>query len=84
MTSDGLVLSAGAVALVGSFKDSGGFPANGLQIVGATLLLAFLFSLTKNGPLAGPTKALAALMLLVAVYRYVPGLFNARKVKKNG
>jgi len=84
MTSDGIVLSAGAVALVGSFKDSGGFPPNGIQIVGATLVLAFLFSLAKDGPLAGPTKALAGLMLLAAIYRYVPGLFNTRKVKKNG
>lgn len=85
MTADSLVLGAGAVAFVGSFKDTGGFPPNGFQIAGATLLLAFLFSLTKSGPLAGPTKALAGLMLLVAVYRYTPGLFNvSRKAKTNG
>jgi hypothetical protein len=84
MNADAIVLGAGAVAFAGNFKDSSGFPPNGFQIVGATLFLAFLFSLTKEGPLAGPTKALAGLMLLVAIYRYTPGLFNVRKVKKNG
>ncbi len=83
MTADGIVLGAGAVAFTGSFKDAGGFPGNGFSIIGATLLLAFLFSLTKEGPLAGPTKALAGLMLLAAVYRYTPGLFN-RKAKAHG
>lgn len=79
MNADSLMLGAGSIALAGSFKEAKGFPPNGWAIVGGTVALAFLFALAKSGPLAGPTRGLAGLMLLVAIYRYTPGLFNRKK-----
>jgi hypothetical protein len=82
-TSDGLMIGAGAVAFIGSFSEAGGWPDNGYAIIGGTTALAFLSATTNNGPLAGPVKALAGLMLLVAIYRYVP-TFATPKAKKKG
>lgn len=78
---DGMILLAGGLAFVGNFKEQGGFPSNGYAIVGGTFVLAFIFALAKSTPLDPAVKALAALILLVSVYTYVP---NFRKAKANG
>lgn len=83
-TAGGLVLGAGGVAFLGSFKEAGGFPSNGYAIIAGTTALTFLASVTDKGPLSGPVKALAALMLLVAILRYVPGLRKSTSLKMKG
>jgi len=72
MNAEGLTIAAGSVAFIGNFAEEGGWPTNGYKIVGATIALAIIFSFAGNGPLSKPVTALAALMLLAAVYRYVP------------
>lgn len=81
MNAEGLVLGAGGLAFVGSFKEAGGFPSNGYAVISATAVLAFLASTSKGSPIEGPVKALAGLMLLAAVLRYVPGLSNVKTKK---
>jgi len=86
MNAEGLILGAGGLAFVGSFKEAGGFPSNGYAVVSGTAALAFLAATVKGGSIEGPVKALAGLMLLAAMLRYVPTLTNmkVKKVKKNG
>jgi hypothetical protein len=85
MNAEGIVLGAGGLAFVGSFKEAGGFPSNGYAVISGTAVLAFLAATVKGGALEGPVKALAGLMLLAALMRYVPTLTNtARKKKTNG
>lgn len=81
---DGLILTAGALALAGNFKESGGFPENGYAIISGTVALAFILSFTNGTPLQSPSRAFAALTLLVAVYQYVPTLYKQGKRKNNG
>lgn len=78
-TAEGLVIGAGAVSFLGNFKESGGWPSNGYKILGATAVLAVLAAFSQDSRLAGPIKALAALMLLVSVYKYVPTLSKKGK-----
>ncbi len=80
--AQGLVTAAGGIAFVGSFKEAGGIPSNGLAIAGGTFGLILVFAAVQATPLAPATKALAALMLLGSVYRYVPGLFNTKRKGK--
>ena len=87
-SADGLMLVAGGLAFAGNFKKEGGFPPNGYGIIAATAALSFLAATSKNSALEGPVKALAGLMLLAAIYAYIPGLMTnetkKRKAKKNG
>ena len=83
-SADGMVIGAGAIAFAGSFKEASGFPSNGYSIVGATAALAVIFSLARNSPLEPAVKALAALSLLAAIYRYVPAFTPTKKGKSNG
>lgn len=85
-TADGLILVTGGVAFAGSFAEQGGFPSNGYAILGGTAALTFLASLTNGTPISPAVKGLAGLMLLGAVYRYVPALNKAtqRKRKSHG
>lgn len=83
MDGKGYVMGAGSLALVGSFKEAGGFPSNGYAIIGATVALVFLVSLTGGTTIDRPVKALAGLMLLGAAYRYVPA-FTTSATKKKG
>ena len=83
-TADALILGAGAVSFFGNMKERGGFPSNAFPIIGGTIGLAVLSSFT-NGTLIYPAvKALAALILLVAIIRYIPGLTNTRKAPHHG
>ena len=79
MRADHLIITAGALTLVSNFKDSGGFPPNGIQTVAATSVLAFLAALTKDSAIAPAVSAFAALVLLVTVFRFVPGLTKKGK-----
>jgi len=72
VNAEGLTIAAGSIAFIGNFAEEGGWPGNGYQIVGATIALTIIFSFASNGPLEKPVTALAALMLLASVYRYVP------------
>lgn len=69
-----LVMVAGGLAFIGSFKQAGGFPSNGYAIVGGTVALTFITSLTNGSTIDPAVRGLAGLMLLAAVYAYVPGL----------
>jgi hypothetical protein len=81
--SQGLIMIAGGLAFVGSFKEAGGFPSNGYAVVGGTVALSFIASLTNNTALEPAVKALGVLMILGAAYRYIPGLSktNAKNPK---
>lgn len=68
------VLGAGAVAFVGSWSAAGGFPPNGYRIVISTSILALLAIVGKNTALEPLIKAFAILMLISALYGYIPGL----------
>jgi len=85
-SAEGLVMGAGGLALAGSFVEEKGFPSNGYKVISATIVLTLLASMVSKGPMAGPTKALAALMLLGAVYRYIPAFTKKapKKGKSNG
>lgn len=84
-TAEGLIIGAGALSFAGNFQKSGGIPPNSVAIVGSTIGLAFLASIAKGTALDGPVKAAAGLMLLVAVYVYVPAFTKDRKKgKRNG
>lgn len=86
MNAQGLVLMAGGLAFVGSFKEADGFPSNGYAIIGGTTALAFIASLSSGSKLDPAIKMLGVLMVLGAAYRYIPGLSktNAKtaKIKK--
>lgn len=84
MSPDGLVITAGGITFAGNFADAKGFPPNGIQIIGATVALAIIFSFAGNTPLEKPVKALAGLMVLAAVYTSVPAFTKKRKKKSNG
>lgn len=73
-SAGGLLIGAGAVSFAGNFKEAGGFPDNGYGIIAATVALTFLASTVENTAVNKPAKALAALMLLAACYRYIPAL----------
>ena len=79
---DKIVLTAGALAFVGNFSEQDGFPSNGTAIIGGTVALAFLASLTNNTPLTPAVRGLAWLILLGSAYRYVPAL-TTKKTPKN-
>ena len=83
-TADKLVLGAGMIAFAGSFKQAGGFPENGYAIVGGTAALAFITSFTNGTILQKPAVWLSVLLLMSAIYVYVPGLAKNKKGKKNG
>ena len=79
--STGLVMAAGGLAFVGSFKEAGGFPSNGYAIIAGTTALTFLASLSNNSALDPAVKSLAVLMVLAAAFRYIPGLTKAQPIK---
>jgi hypothetical protein len=79
---EGVVILAGGTAFVGAWKEENGFPEKGYVMISATIALVFLASFSKDSAFEGPVKALAGLMLLAAIYRYVPGLI--KKGKTNG
>lgn len=79
---DHLVIAAGSLAFISNFKTAGGFPSNGIQTIAGTAVLATLFAFTKDSALAPAVSALAALILLVAVFVYVPGLTRTAKKGK--
>lgn len=81
MSAETLLIAAGGVTFAGNMAKAKSFPPNGVAIVAATVALVILASATKNTPLSGPVKALAGLMLLVAVYVNVPAF---TKGKTNG
>ena len=78
MTSEGLIIGAGGLAFAGNFKHDNGFPENGYAIIGATVALVFLASTVQGSALDKPVKALAGLMLLASMFRYVPGFYNPK------
>lgn len=90
MQATSLVLAAGSLAFVGSFKEAGGFPSNGYAVIAGTTALTFVVSMTNNTSIEPAVKALAGLMVLAAAFRYIPGLTNQskhptkKKEKKNG
>ncbi|HEY6020635.1 MAG TPA: hypothetical protein VIY48_12310 [Candidatus Paceibacterota bacterium] len=89
MQASNLVLTAGALAFVGSFKEAGGFPPNGYAVVGGTVALTFIASMTNGTSIEPAVKALAGLMILAAAMRYIPVLTNQthktkKKDKKHG
>lgn len=79
--SSNIVLAAGTLAFIGSFKEAGGFPSNGYAVIAGTTALTFLASLTNETPIEPAVKALAVLMLLAAAFRYIPGLTDTTKKK---
>lgn len=81
MNASGTYLAAGGLAFVGSFKEAGGWPSNGYAVVAGTTALTFLASLTEDTAMGPAVKALGILMLLAALYRYIPGLTNQTKAK---
>jgi hypothetical protein len=78
-SAEGLIIATGATAFAGNFRESGGFPSNGYGIIGATIALVFIASFTAKGSFNGPIKALAGLMLLGAIYRYIPAFTENKK-----
>ncbi len=80
---DGIILAAGGLSFVGNFAKAKGFPPNGYAIVGGTIALAFIVSLASTTPLKPAVRAFTILVLLVAIARYVPGLYKNRS-KANG
>lgn len=81
-SAEGLIIATGATAFASNFKESGGFPSNGYGIIGATIALVFIASFTAKGSFEKPIRALAALMLLGAVYRYVPAFTKTANKKR--
>jgi hypothetical protein len=81
MNSGSLVLLAGSLAFVGSFKQANGFPPNGYAVIGGTVALVFIFSLADKTSIEPIVKGLAGLMLLASVFVYVPGLAKTAKTK---
>jgi len=86
MQATSLVMAAGALAFVGSFKEADGFPPNGYAVIAGTTALVFVTSLTNNTSIEPAVRALAGLMVLAAAFRYIPGLTKTtkKKVKNNG
>lgn len=81
MQASNIVMLAGGLAFVGSFKEAGGFPPNGYAVIGGTVALVFLTTLANGTAIDPAVKGLAGLMVLAAVYRYVPGLTKKSKAK---
>lgn len=84
MNSGSIVLLAGSLAFVGSFKQANGFPPNGYAVIGGTVALVFIFSLADKTAVEPVVKGLAGLMLLASIFVYVPGLTKTshKSVKK--
>ena len=80
-TPDGMALAAGGIAFAGNFAESDGFPANGYAIIGGTIALSFIAALASTTPLKPAVRAFTGLVLLVAIFRYVPALNDKRKRK---
>lgn len=80
MSPDGIVLGAGSIAFLGSMKEAGGLPPNGIRIIFSTTILAVVASIAADGPLREPVKMLAWLMVIAALIRYVPK-FSVKKGK---
>lgn len=83
MTSEGMIMGAGGLAFVGNYVKQGRFPENGYGIITATVALVFLATFAKGSRIEPVVKAFAGLMLLAAVYRYIPAFTKQRK-KSNG
>lgn len=81
---DHLIIAAGSVAFIGNFKKAGGFPPNGIATIAGTAVLATVFAAGKDSDIAPALSAFAALVLLVAVFKYVPGLTKTRTSKIKG
>lgn len=79
---EGMILTAGTLSLIGNGVRSGGFPENGVGIIAATSVLAFIAAMSKSTPFAPVMRAMAVLLLLAAVYAYIPGLVKQTKHKK--
>ncbi|HWV44724.1 MAG TPA: hypothetical protein VN039_01675 [Nitrospira sp.] len=79
MSADHLFIGAGSLAFISNFKQAGGFPPNGIATIAGTAVLAFLAAATKETAIAPAVSAFAALVLLVAVFQYVPGLTKKGK-----
>lgn len=88
MRADLIFLTSGAISFAGHWKEEGDWPSAGVTIIGATLALAVLASMTNDTPLAGPVKGFAGLALLATAIRYVPTLSTntpaANKRSKKG
>lgn len=82
-STTGVIMSSGALAFVGSFKEAGGFPENGYAIIGGTTALTFLGSTVQGTKVEGPVRMFAYLVLLTAALKYIPSITNI-KDKKNG
>ena len=83
-TPDGIILTAGALAFAGNFAEQDGFPSNGYAIIGGTVALTFLASLTNNTPITPAVKGFAWLVLLGSAYRYIPAFTTKKTGKGNG
>lgn len=77
MSGETIILATGGLAFAAHFKESGGFPDTGYGIIGATVALTFIAAFTRKTSLAPAVKALAILMFLGALYRFVPA-FTAK------
>lgn len=77
-TASNLTLLAGGIAFAGNYKESGGFPENGYTIIAATATLVVIFAMANRTAFAGPLTALAGLMVLGAVYRYIPAFTKGK------
>lgn len=78
MNSKGMVMASGGLAFAGSFKEAKGFPPNGYPIIGGTVALMFIVSLTDGTVIDKPVKAATGLLLLVTCIRYIPGLASVK------
>lgn len=76
--AEGMLIAAGGLALAGNAVEAKTFPSNGVNIIAATIALVLIASMASRTALAGPVKALAALMLLVSVYLYVPAFTKGK------
>ncbi len=81
---DGIILTAGALAFAGNFSEQDGFPSNGYAIIGGTVALTFLASLTNGTPITPAVKGFAWLVLLGSAYRYIPAFTTKKTGKSNG
>ncbi len=92
MRADHMILAAGTISFTANFRDARGFPDNGISTIAATGFLAFILATTRGTDLERVSRAFAGLVLLVAIFYYVPGFYEKatgknrpkRKRKNNG